>query len=210
MKRILILSILFFIEVTSYSQPKIVSECTVEYSVTASEGDINWQQSLKNTFKTVYIKGTKSKVDLISSSPSYSQTTFLDLKKDSVVVLREFGNNKFMTYLNENKLREQNSKYEGIQFKELNESKTILGYDCKKLIAQLKDGSYFTLFYTSSIIASNKMFEYQFKDVPGFVLEYELVGDNSKGKITYTATKINFNPIHIQTFDLPKSGYRIL
>jgi GLPGLI family protein len=63
-----------------------------------------------------------------------------------------------MTYLNENKLREQNSKYEGIQFKELNESKTILGYDCKKLIAQLKDGSYFTLFYTSSIIASNKIF----------------------------------------------------
>ncbi len=194
----------------SYSQQKIVSECTVDFTVTASEGDADWQQSLKNTTKTVYIKGTKSRVDLVSTSPSYIQSTFYDLKKDSAVLLREFGNNKFMSYLDENKWKAQNKKYEGIQFNDVNESKIILGYDCKKLQAQLTNGSTFTLFYSASIIASNKIYEYQFKDVPGFVLEYEFIGDQNKGKITYTASKINFNPVPIQKFDLPKSGYRIL
>lgn len=203
-------SLLLIVSLSSYSQQKIISECTLNFTVTASEGDAEWQQSLKSTSKTVYIKGTKSRVDLISTSPSYTQSTFYDSKKDSAVVLREFGNNKFMTYLDENKWKEQNIKYDGIQFIEQNETKVILGYECKKLQAKLLDGSTFTLFYAPSMVASNKGFEYQFKNVAGFVLEYEFIGEKNKGKITYTASKINFNPVPYQKFDLPKSGYRIL
>lgn len=204
------LSLVLLITLRGFSQQKIVSECTVNYSVTASEGDVEWQQSLKSTEKTVYIKGTKSRVDLISTSPSYSQITFFDTKKDSAVVLREFGNNKFMSFLDENKWKEQNMKYEGMQLVEQLETKIILGYECKKLIAKLTDGTSFSLYYVPSMIASNKAFEYQFKNVSGFVLEYEYMGEQNKGKITYTASKINFNPVPSQKFDLPKSGYRIL
>ena len=51
-------------------------------------------------------------------------------------------------------------------------------------------------------------FEYEFKDVPGLVLEYETVEDGKQ--IKYTATKINLSPVQTSKFDIPTSGYRIL
>ena len=87
--------------------------------------------------------------------------------------------------------------------------KTILGYECKKAVLELKDGSTFTLYYATNIVPSVKEFEYQFKDIPGFVLEFESQETDSK-KIKYTATKINLSPVQASRFDLPTSGYRIL
>ena len=43
-----------------------------------------------------------------------------------------------------------------------------------KVVANLKDGSTFNVYYAPSIIPSNMEYEYQFKDLPGFVLEYEI------------------------------------
>jgi hypothetical protein len=54
-----------------------------------------------------------------------------------------------------------------------------------------------------------KEFEYQFRDVPGFVLEYESQ-EGDKGVIRYTATKINLSPVQASRFDIPVSGYRLL
>ena len=88
------------------------------------------------------------------------------------------------------------------------DTKTILGYECKKALIQLKDGNMFTVYYATNIITSVKEFEYPFKDVPGLVLEYEEQAAGNK-KIKYTATKINFNPVQASKFDIPVSGYRI-
>jgi hypothetical protein len=50
---------------------------------------------------------------------------------------------------------------------------------------------------------------FQFKDVPGLILEYEsTIKDNQK--ITYTATQIDFNPVPLAQFELPKEEYRVL
>lgn len=74
---------------------------------------------------------------------------------------------------------------------------------------QLKDGTVFTLYYASAIIPSVKEFEYQFKDIPGFVLEFESQEAEGK-KIRYTAAKINLSPVQASRFDIPVSGYRLL
>ncbi len=66
------------------------------------------------------------------------------------------------------------------------------------------------MFYTPSIIPSNKDYEYQFKDLPGFVLEYEAESENGKWKAKYIAAKITFTPVASSVFDVPKSGYRVL
>jgi hypothetical protein len=60
-----------------------------------------------------------------------------------------------------------------------------------------------------AIVPSVKEFEYQFKDVPGFVLEFESQEADGK-KIKYTATKINLSPVQASRFDVPTSGYRLL
>ena len=89
------------------------------------------------------------------------------------------------------------------------DTKTILGYECRKAVLQLKDGSAYSLYYTTTIIPSVREFEYQFKDIPGFVLEFESQETDSK-VIKYTATKINLNPVLASKFDIPVTGYRLL
>ncbi len=190
--------------------PKTISECTVVYdlSVDDPKADAELVKTMKGTTRTLYIKGTHSRSDL--NSPAYTQTTLTNTKSDTVVILRELGNVKYMTYLGEAKRAEQNKKFEAIVFSETGESKTILGYDCKKVTVKLKDGSVYQVYYAPSIIPSNNLFEYQFKDLQGFVLEYETESENGKVRIKYLASKISLSPIPIAKFDLPKSGYRIL
>jgi hypothetical protein len=77
-------------------------------------------------------------------------------------------------------------------------------------VAKLKDGSNFNVYYAPSIIPSNKEYEYQFKDLPGFVLEYETQTEDGKTKISYVASKIILTPVPESKFEVPKSGYRIL
>jgi GLPGLI family protein len=199
------------ISLEGLTQPaKILSECTVVYelSVQDTKGDTELKKSMDGATKTLYIKGTKVRSDLNSSS--YTQTTFSDSKTDSTVVLRELGKAKYMSYLSKQKRDEQNKKFEGIVFTKTGETKAILAYECTKVVAKLKDGSTFNVYYAASIVPSNTEFEYQFRDIPGFVLEYETESEDGKTKIKYTATKISITPVPASKFDLPKSGYRIL
>lgn len=208
MKKLITLVLVLCIVQVAMAQQRVVAECTVDFTVSSPDGDAATQESMKSTTKKLYIKGTKSRTDLTSSS--FAQTTLFDTKSDTAVVLRTFGNNKYMSYLDEKKWLAQHKKYEGLAFNSAAETKIILGYECKKMLAEAKDGSVYTIFYAPSIIPSNREFEYQFKDIPGFILEYEVADEAGKGVVKYTASKISFNPVLAQMFDLPKSGYRIL
>jgi len=90
-----------------------------------------------------------------------------------------------------------------------NESKTILGYPCKKAVATTKGGKRFTIYYTTGLAPTASENPYQFKNIPGIVLEYE--SETSEGKsITFKATNIDFSPVPAAKFEIPQSGYRIL
>src|SRR6478735_449689 len=170
---------------------RVVADCAITYSISTEEGnaDKDISASLKASTKTVYIKGNDSRTDLVS--PSFTQSLLYNKNTGNAVILREFGNNKFMTKLDQAKWVAENKKYEGMTVSlSGTENKTILGYECKKAVIQLKDGSSFTLYYATTIVPSVKEYEYQFKDIPGFVLEFESQETDSK-KIKYTATKIN-------------------
>lgn len=191
------------------AQQRVVAECTVSYKISMDEqkANIDVQNTLQLSTKTVFIKGNDSRVDL--SSPSLSQSLIYDKSNGTAVVLREFGNNKFMTRFNNQQWVTANKMYDGMSISLSNETKTILGYECKKAIITLKDGSIFTLFYATSIIPSVKEFEYQFKDVPGFVLEYQ-VKEQGETIVNYKAIKISLNPVQASKYDIPTSGYRLL
>ncbi len=210
MKNIIFSLICFFTLNTVHAQTRVVAECTVNYSIQINgdeKVDNETAALLQSSSKTVYIKGNDSRVDLVSTS--FLQTLVYDKSTGKAVIMRELGANKFMTKLDNKAWVEQNSKFSGMTISYVNEIKQILGYECKKAILQLKDGSSFTVYYSTAIAPSVKEFEYQFKDIPGFVLEYEAI--EGKGvKITYTATKINLNPVPASKFDIPTSGYRLL
>ncbi len=210
MKKMNLALMVMFATFELVAQTRVVAECTVNYGIQINGTepmDKETEAILKSSAKTVFIKGNDSRVDLMSTS--FLQTLIYDKSNGNAVILRELGANKFMTKLDNKAWIAQNAKFSGMIISYINENKTILGYECKKANLQLKDGTIFTVYYAPAIAPSVKEFEYQFKDIPGFVLEYEAVEGKGQ-KITYTAMKINFNPVPASKFDLPTSGYRLL
>ena len=190
------------------AQQRVVAECTINYMLVAdsTNNDKDLKEELKSTSKILYIKGNLSRVDLISNT--FKQSVFFDKSQSEATILREIGDNKYISKLNKEAWLKLNQKFDDANVIKMDESKTILGFECKKAIIQLKDKTEFTVYYTLSIVPSVKEYEYQFINVPGFVLEYST--SERGNSITYKAVKINLNPVPTHYFDIPASGYRLL
>jgi GLPGLI family protein len=203
-----LLSILLFacVGVNAQVKPKVVTECTVDFTVGLGEGAS--AENLQQATMVLYIKGQQSRLDFIS--PTYTQIKYFNAKDNSAVVLQDLGATKLRRNLDSTKWKRLNEKYEGLTVGYSDESKTILGYQCKKATITLKDGSTYSLFYAPGIIPSTREYEFQFRTIPGFVLEYETMADGANQKVKYTATKINLTPIQPSKFEVPQSGYRVL
>lgn len=207
MKEISILFTLFFTFFLVSAQKK-VSELTLVYDAAISTG--SKEPKLADAFDgatiTVYIKGTLSRSEMVSALAT--STTIHDSRTGSSVILQEVSGQKLLIRMTADDWKEKNQRYEGITFSNTDETKTIAGYKCIKTIAKMKDGATFTVFYTNEIIPDNIEYNYQFKNLEGLPLEYELTQGNLA--IKYTVSKINLNPVAASKFDIPKSGYREL
>ena len=205
-KRVVILLIgLVGLGMSAMAQRK-VSELTMVYDASISSGsnEPKMADALDGHSKTIYIKGNMSRAEMVTAL--FSSATIHDSKTGSSVVLKEVSGQKLLIRMTPDNWTENNKRYEGITFTNTNETKTIAGYNCIKAIAKLPDGTTFTVYYTPDIVPENKEYDYQFKNLNGLPLEYELV----QGKLTikYTVSKINMNPVPASKFDIPKTGYR--
>ena len=188
------------------AQQRIVAECTVVYKVEshdASDGSMRQKAT-----KTVYIKSNNARIDLVA--PAFAQSTIYNKSTGMATVLRSFGEDKYMTSLNAKQWRKLNMPLDSMQIQLTTDSISVLDYSCKKALLQLKNGTTVTVYYTTAIIPSVRDYEYMFKDIPGFVLGYEMVDDLGV-KTIFRATQINlYNPVAASKFDIPTKGYRIL
>jgi GLPGLI family protein len=188
------------------AQQRIVAECTVVYKVESQ--DAAGASVREKATKTVYIKSNNARIDLVA--PSYTQSTIYNKTTSTASVLRSFGEDKYMTPLNTKQWRSLNAPLDSIQIQITGDSTTILDYSCKKAVLKLKDGALVIVYFTAAIIPSVREYEYMFKDIPGFVLGYEMI-DAAGIKTAFRATQINFyNPVSASKFDLPTKGYRII
>ncbi|HEU4470352.1 MAG TPA: hypothetical protein VFR58_04655 [Flavisolibacter sp.] len=188
---------------------KKFTEGTISYDVVINTGSDKPRNAdyMDGTMVANYIKGNKSRTDMVT--PLGTLTTIHDSARNSIVILKEFGEQKYMITLTPADWKDANSKYEGISYSyEAGAEKTILGYKCLKAIGKLPDGTTYTVWYTPDLVPENKNFQYETRMLPGLALEYEI---NAKDqKVTYTVSKISFSPVQASKFDLPKSGYRIM
>jgi GLPGLI family protein len=202
-----IFSILLFCTAGTRAQ-KILSEGIIYYDISVQTGSSEPQMAdmFDGAKATLFLRGSLSRSELTSSLGS--TTTIYDHRAGNGVVLRDFGTQKLLIKMNQDNWADKNKKYEGIEFKETGETKMIAGYKCEKADALLKDGSKFSVFFTREIKTENEEYDPQFKNLPGTALEYESVVGNLK--IKYTASKISFDPVPMQKFEIPKNGYREL
>jgi GLPGLI family protein len=202
----LLCSIFFSLNVAFSQHAMVIGDCTITYKI--SGGDAATNNNLSGATKTFYVKGKMARVDMTGSN--YKQSIIYDNANGSAVILKEIGNEKYLSNLTADEWKKQNDHFDGQTITFTDDTKSILGYDCKKAVARLKDGTLYNLYYTNSIIPSANENPFQFKDIPGFVLEYETGGVNNTSKITYSAISINFDPVPALRFEIPKSGYRVL
>jgi hypothetical protein len=205
-KQIVVLMIGLAGLVTGAFGQRKVSELTLVYDASISSGskEPKMADALDGHSKTIYIKGNMSRAELVSAL--FSSSTIHDSKSGSSVVLKEVSGQKLLIRMTPENWAENNKRYDGITFTNTSETKAIAGYNCIKAVAKLPDGTTFTVYYTPDIVPENKEYDYQFKNLNGLPLEYELV----QGKLTirYTVSKINMNPVPANKFDIPKTGYR--
>ena len=185
---------------------KTLSEGTIYFDISVQTGNSEPQMAdmFDGAKATLSLRGSLSRSEL--SMALGSTTTIYDHRAGSGVVLRDFGTQKLLIKMNKDNWADKNKKYDGIVFKPTGETKKIAGYTCEKAEAILKDGSMFTVFFTREVVAEDTDYDPQFKSLPGTALEYEAVAGNLK--IKYSATKISFDPVPMQKFDIPKTGYR--
>ena len=195
------------IGMVSFAQKKI-SEGTISYDISIINNSNKTKNAdyLDGTTVTNYIKGNKSRSEMVNALGT--MTTIHDSAKNSIVILKEFGEQKYMITLTPEEWKDANKKYEGISYTFNTEEKTIQGYKCRKATAILPDGTNYTVWYTTDLVPENKNFQYETRTLPGLALEYEI--ETKDRKITYTVSKISFSPVPANKFELPKSGYRIM
>jgi len=200
---LLVFSLVFLLSATAQRK---ISEMTLVYDASVETG--NKEPKMADAFDgattTIYLKGNMSRSEMTSAL--LSSTTIHDSKTGSAVVLQEVSGQKLMIRMTPEDWTAKNKRYDGMTFTNTDETKTVAGYKCIKAEAKLKDGTTFTVFYTTDIIPENKEYDYQFKDLNGLPLEFELV--QGKMKIKYTLSRINMNPVPASKFDIPKTGYR--
>lgn len=187
---------------------KKLTEGTISYDIMINTGSAKPQAAdfLDGATSTVYISGNKTRTDMVSSLGT--QSTIMDAAKNTITILKEFGDKKYMIKLTPADWSDANKRYENVSFTQTAETKTIAGYVCKKAIGKLADGTTFSVWYTPDLVTENKDFQYATRSLPGVAMEYETNLGNLK--VTYTVSKISTTPVVASKFDLPKAGFRVL
>ena len=187
---------------------KSFTEGTISYDIVINTGTTRQQAAdfLDGATSTVYVKGNKSRTEMISSLGT--QATVIDGSSNSITILKEYGDQKYLIQLSPTEWKDANKKYEGVDFVISNETKNIIGYNCKKAVGKLSDGNTFTVWFTPDLMPENNEYQTANKNLPGLAMQYETAMGNLN--VVYTVSKISFAPVPISKFDLPKSGYRVM
>lgn len=203
----MVLGILLVSGLVSFGQ-KTISEGTVTYDIfiQPKNKDAKANNGLAGAKSTVYLKGSLVRTDMTSSLGT--ETTIYNAKIGNAVILKEYSGQKLMITLTKENWLASNKKYDGITYQNTPDTKVIEGYDCKRAVAKLNDGSTISVYYTTALTAINKEYNQAFKNLPGFPLEYEFETD--KLIIKYQFSNIDFSPLTSSKFDFPKSGYRVM
>lgn len=208
MKNILLISTLIFGSYISAIGQKIMSEGSVVYQITVSNGktEPGISDAFDGAVQTVWMKGDDVRIDF--NSVIRKQSILYNGNAGTGVILKEAGAEKYMISLDKSQWQHYNRKYDGVQYSFDAGTKTVAGYACKQAVAKLADGSTMTIFYTTDIKPLVKDYDYAFTNLPGLALEYEVTTGNIT--INYKASQVSSQPVNVSKFDLPKSGYKML
>ena len=207
MNRVFLLLMGFLLGASSLWSQRILSEATIRYSILLQdESDSAYQDLLKGATHTCYIKGPNSRLDL--ETPMGRQSTILQGKTGTVVLLKDYGVQHYLINLTPTQWEEVNARYNNSKLELIADTTTILGYPCQKAMVTTADGVTYSIWYTQSIMPAYREFQQMGKTIPGLIMEYETTLGSLK--VRYRIKQLVTSPVSQALFDIPTSGYRVL
>ena len=201
MKRFL--PLIFFFAVASSMAQKRFSEGTIAFTVSTFVDGIKVGEDATAVQMT---KGGHLRSEMSSSIGK--TVTIFDTKDSKGAVLRELGSQRILIPLSRENWAEINAKFQNLVYTFSEDSLELIGFRCSKANAILKDSTAFCVFFTREISTENPEVDSQFGSLPGMALQFSYTKGNTM--VVYKATSISFDPVPIQKFDVPNSGYRVL
>ena len=201
MKRFL-LTIFFFAVASSMAQKRF-SEGTIVFTVSTFVDGI---KIAEDATAIQMIKGGHLRSEM--NSAIGKTVTIFDTKDGKGALLRELGSQKILTPLSRENWVEINAKFQDLNYLFSEDSIKMIGFSCRRANAILKDSTSIVVFYTKEISTENPEVDSQFGSLPGMALQFSYTKGNTM--VVYAATAISFDPVPIQKFDIPTSGYRVL
>ncbi len=213
MRKVITIGLLLFAAMNGTAQltnQKILSEAILDYSVELLplEGTDKAKvpQPLTGISQKVWIKGRLVRVDFISSLRR--QTLFYNGFEKTGMVLKESGNEQYLTPLNAAQWLEYFDSEVSANPTLTEEVLLINGFLCKKALIQRPDSSTMTLFYTEQYLPFTKGYDPAFSQINGLPVQYSYV--TSGYQVTFSLKNIETVPIAASVFEEPKSGYKLL
>lgn len=206
-QKLIALALSLVVVFTTQAQ-KTLNEGTLVYNMSVETGSDapKMADMLDGATTTVYLKGKQSRVELVSGLGS--EATIYNGTTQTGFILKDYSGQKLLITLSQKDWVNSNAKYEGIVFENTGETSVISGFSCRKANARLKNGTNFTVWYTTDVTLGNKDYDPQFKTLPGLAVQYEMT--SGKMKFKFTLTKVSYDAVSSLKFEMPKSGYRIM
>ena len=196
------LLIFFFAATTAFAQKRF-SEGTVSFAVATF---LNGEKLPDEARSVQMIKGGHFRNDMTSAIGK--SITIYDTREGKGAIISEFGSQRILIPLSRENWEDKNVKFQGVEYLFTNETRELIGFKCNKATATLKDGTLVEVYYTKEISTERPEVDVQFGTLPGIALQYAYTKGNMQ--VSYTANAISFDPVPVQKFDIPSSGYRVL
>ena len=185
----------------AYAQ-KPFSEGTLVFTMQAKADDEQTASMLNNATMTIYVKGDKVRHEM-NFNGGFQNTSITNLADSSTVVFMDMMGQKKMMKLSQaqlDKIRNTPANYT-IDFQ--NDTKTILGYTCKKAIVHVKGGADLVFWVTDQLIPTTTEWSHV-SGLKGLLLEFDMTQRGAT--MTLTATKVDPSPVSDDQFKIP-DGY---
>lgn len=148
---------------------------------------------------TIYIKGNKSKVE--QNQMMGKQVVVSDLGQQNGFMEMNISGQKIRINISTAEFKQEAEQMTNIEY--LNETKTIVGYPCKKAIMKDETGQMtMTVFYTEKI---NNKAQTKFVGLKGFPLQYTMTQQNMT--LEMTASEISKESVSDAIFN-KSEGYK--
>lgn len=152
------------------------------------------------------VKGGNIRTEL--SSAIGKSVYIYDIREATGAVLREFGGQKILIPLGKDSWTEICAPFSQTSYSSVSGDSTILGYKCKKATTLLRDGAFFNIWYTEEINPEIREVNFPLANLNGFPMVIEML--KNEDKVLYAIKALDFDPVPVQNYDIPKNGYRIL